>query len=135
MTGEGLVVEITGSKAKVRIEKKSACSGECSSCGLCNNPVYDVEAINKTDAKVGDRVKLFMPTKKVVGVAFLIYMAPILAVFLIMGICTVLNINNYINTALCLTAILSWFLLLRLFNKKADLKNVITEVIGQENEI
>lgn len=129
MTGEGVVVEIIGNKAKVRIEKKSACSGECSSCGLCSNPVYDVEAINKANAKVGEKVKLFMPTKKVVGIAFLVYMAPILTIFLIMGICTVFKINNYINTALCLGAILIWFLFLRLFNKKADLKNVITEIV------
>lgn len=129
MTGEGVVIETMGHMAKVRIEKKSACSGECSSCGLCNNPVYDIEAINNANAKAGDKVKLFMPTKKVVGVAFLVYMVPILAIFLIMGICTVFNINNYINATLCLISILLWLFLLRRFSKKADLKNIITEVI------
>lgn len=129
MTGEGVVIETMGNMAKVRIEKKSACSGECSSCGLCNNPVYDIEALNNADAKEGDRVKLFMPTKKVVGIAFLVYMAPILAVFLIMGICALFKIDNYINAALCLLAILIWFLCLRAFSKKTELKNVITEII------
>ena len=87
MTGEGIVVKTDGKNAIVRIEKKSACSGECSSCGLCENPVYNVEVTNEAGAKTGDRVRLYMPTGKVCASAFLVYMLPILIVFAAMGIC------------------------------------------------
>ena len=122
MTGEGIVVKTDGKNAVVRIEKKSACSGECSSCGLCDNPVYDVEVIN-------DKVSLYMPTSKVCASAFLVYMLPILAVFASMGICYLLKTPTYFTAAICIVVLAVWFFIIRRYSKKADLKSRIESII------
>lgn len=129
MTGEGTVVKTYGTKALVRIERKSACSGDCSSCGLCENPVFEVEAENTVGAAAGDTVRLFMPTAKVFLSAFLVYMLPILGIFAVMGFCSILGAPLYVNAILCSLVLIGWVLLIRAYNRKANLKSVITEII------
>ena len=129
MIGEGTVVKQNGKNATVRIEKKSACSGECSTCGLCSNPVYDAVAKNEAGAKVGDRVKLYMPTGKVFATAFLVYMLPLLCVFAIMGACWALKAPTPVTVILCITALVVWFALIRIYNKKSNLESTIIDII------
>lgn len=133
MTGEGTVVKTNGRYATVRIEKRSACSGECSSCGLCNNPVYDIEVINDAGAQTGDIVRLYMPTGKVYASAFLVYMLPILAVFSVMGVCSLLAVKTSITAILCVAVLAGWLWLIRTYNKKANLKSSIEEVVKQNS--
>ncbi len=129
MTGEGTVVNVNGTRATVRIEKKSACSGECSSCGLCENPVYDIEAKNSANANVGDKVLLYMPTGRVYIAAFLVYMLPIIAVFASMGICYLLGAPAYITAPLCGLILIAWIFVIRVYNKKANLDSEIKEIV------
>lgn len=130
MTGEGIVVKTHGTRATVRIEKKSACSGECSSCGLCDNPVYDIEVKNTVNACVGDTVKLYMPTGDVYRAAFLVYMLPILAVFAVMGICHLLSVPTAITAIICIAALAVWIAVIRRYNRNANLENEITEIVN-----
>lgn len=130
MTGEGTVVNTNGLRATVRIEKKSACSGECSSCGMCENPVYDVEAKNTVNACVGDVVKLYMPTGQVYRAAFLVYMLPILAVFAVMGICYLLQAHTAFTAGVCILVLALWILIIRKYNSRANLESEITEIIN-----
>lgn len=131
MTGEGTVVKINGECATVRIEKKSACSGECSSCGLCNNPVYDIDAKNIAGAAVGDKVILYMPTGRVYRAAFLVYMLPILAVFAVMGLCYMLSTPAYVTAPLCVLILAAWIYIIRIYNKRANLESEITEIVNK----
>ncbi len=131
MTGEGVVVKTDGSSATVRIEKKSACSGECSSCGMCKNPVYDVEAANNIGASAGDAVKLYMPSGKVYRAAFLVYMLPILVVFAVLGVCSLLNVRSVITAVVCAVALAVWFFLIRRYNSRANLQSEIIEIINK----
>lgn len=131
MTGEGIVVKTHGGHATVRIEKKSACSGECSSCGMCQNPVYDIKARNTAGAKTGDKVKLYMPTGEVYRAAFLVYMLPILAVFAVMGVCYVLSLAIYVTAIFCAAALAVWIYIIRRYNRKANLESEITEIVNE----
>ena len=127
MTGEGVVIRTSAQTAIVQIERKSACSGDCSSCGMCSNPVFDVEAENKIGAVAGDRVKLFMPTKKVYLSAFLVYMLPVLSILAVLGICSLLSVNPYVTALVALLAIAIWICIIRKYSKSADLKSVIVD--------
>lgn len=131
MTGEGTVVKINGNRATVRIEKKSACSGECSSCGLCENPVYDIEAKNSANADVGDKVVLYMPTGRVYFAAFLVYMLPIIAILAVMGICYLLSAPTYMTAVLCIIILAFWIYIIRAYNKKANLDSEIKEIVKE----
>ncbi len=130
MTGEGIVVKTSGLNATVRIERKSACSGECSSCGMCENPVFEVESENKIGAKIGDSVKLYMPTKKVYMSAFLVYLLPILVIFAVMGICSLMGANGYVTAASVVAAVIIWFAGIKRYNESANLKSKIIEIIN-----
>lgn len=131
MKGEGIVVKATGLTATVRIERKSACSGECSSCGMCENPVFDVDVQNKIGAKTGDKVKLYMPSKKVYMSAFLVYLLPILVIFAVMGVCSLIQAKGYVTAAWVLIAVVIWIAVIRKYNKSANLKSEIVEIIGR----
>lgn len=133
MTGEGIVIKIRGNTAIVRIEKKSACSGDCSSCGLCTTPVYDTEVINDANADVGDCVKLYMSTKKLYASALLVYMLPVLAIFAVMGVCGILNAPAAVTGALCVCALVGWICIIKVYGKRADLKSRAVEVISQKD--
>ncbi len=131
MTGEGTVVKIDGNRATVRIEKKSACSGDCSSCGLCENPVYEIEASNSAGAGIGDRVVLYMPTSRVYLAAFLVYMLPLIVVFAVMGICHLFSASFYITVSLCVLMLAAWLCAIRVYNKKANLDSEIKEIVKE----
>ena len=78
----GIVEEINGSTAKVRIQRMTSCGGNCGSCGGCDNTIV-VDAKNPIRAEKGDLVELEMSTKTVIGASFLAYVIPV--VFLIIG--------------------------------------------------
>lgn len=129
MTGEGTVVKICGETAVVRIERKSACSGDCAACGLCENPVFEIEVSNSLNASPGDVVRLYMPTAKVYLTAFLVYMLPLLAIFAIMGASLVFEIPDVLKVILYTIAIAGWICIVAGFNKRANLCSEIVEII------
>lgn len=131
MTGEGVVLSIEGTYATVRVEKKSACSGECESCGLCRKPIFDVKARNKAGAVAGDRVKLYLPSCKIYGAAFLVYMLPVLLILAVLGICSILGAPSYVAPVVCGVMLVVWLLTIRAYNKKSNLTSDIVEIVKE----
>ena len=129
MTGEGIVVKVYGDRATVRIKRESACSGECHSCGGCTDKSFLAEADNKAGAAEGDRVKLYTPAKKVFLYAFVVYMVPVLILMLTVGICRIVDTVNLYIVSFAIALFVIWFLSIRRFNKKANVKNTIIEII------
>lgn len=135
MIGEGIVIKNDGDTAVVRIEKKSACSGDCSSCGICSNPVYDTEVINKAGAVAGDVVKLYMPTKKIYISALLVYILPIIAIFAVLGLCNVVDAPNLFTAVACALVFGGWVWIIKLYGKNANLKSCATEIIRKGDKM
>lgn len=129
LTGEGIVVKVYGDRATVRIKRESACSGECHSCGGCTDKSFIAEAENKAGASEGDRVKLYLPTGKVYFYAFAVYMVPVLILMLTVGICRIADTVNLYAVLFAIALFVIWFIWIRRYNKKEDIKNVITEII------
>jgi len=69
---------VGGNEAVVRISKASACSHDCSQCGGCSNPTYNMTVCNPVGAKLGDRVQIEASSSKVHVMAFLLYIVPVL---------------------------------------------------------
>ena len=81
MEEEGRVIKIEGKLAQVEIEKKSTCRA----CGLCsmrgkNTMIAEVE--NTIGAKVGERVRIEIPSSIVLKGALLFYTLPLVALIL-----------------------------------------------------
>lgn len=88
MKQTGTVTKLLGNGvAQVSIERGTACGGHCSGCGEC---VYGkqifVEAENKVLAKPGDRVTIESETGVIMRVAVLIYLVPVVMLFLGYGL-------------------------------------------------
>lgn len=66
--------------AIVAVERRSACSGDCDSCHGCahQTEIVMVTAHNDAGAKLGDVVRVESESKRVLGLALLLYIMPML---------------------------------------------------------
>ncbi|WIF94382.1 SoxR reducing system RseC family protein [Caminicella sporogenes] len=98
MKRTGKVIEIKGNRAKVTLQKHSAC-GNCGACHIGDeNMNIDIDAINEINAKVGDFVEIDLETPNVLMAAFIAYGIPfftlIFGIFGSFKIFEILNISN-----------------------------------------
>lgn len=78
----GLVVELKEDKALVNIKRKSAC-GKCKACDLGNSDAKELNILvdNSLNAQVGDSVNLLMETPDFLKAAMLVYLLPLITLF------------------------------------------------------
>jgi len=75
---EGVVVEIDGDTAKVRVSRH----GDCSGCGSCpGDQAMTLDASNGLGASQGQRVLVELPEEGLVKSAFVVFALPLLALF------------------------------------------------------
>lgn len=77
----GVVVELNGKFSKVKLMRDSAC-GSCGACqmGDESKEVFLV-ARNNQEAELGDIVEVSMPTAGILSAAFIMYVIPLLSLF------------------------------------------------------
>lgn len=78
---QGVVEQVLGTQAHIRMERSPACSS-CGSRHMCYGDSSEdllVEIDNTLKAKVGDRVEISMPTGSLLRLSVLVYCGPILA--------------------------------------------------------
>lgn len=90
ITENAIVVAIDNNETWIETQRKSAC-GQCSAnkgCGtsvlskVIGNKLSKMKAINKIDAQVGDEVIVGLNEKNLLKGAFMMYMLPLLFLFL-----------------------------------------------------
>ena len=90
ITENAIVVAIENNETWIETQRKSAC-GQCSAnkgCGtsvlskVIGNKLSKMKAINKIDALVGDEVVVGLNEKNLLKGAFMMYMLPLLFLFL-----------------------------------------------------
>ena len=75
----GVVMSTDGDKAKVVMQRHSAC-GDCKGCRWGEeDSSMEIEAINSINAKIGDHVEIDMEHQNVLFAAFIAYMIPLIA--------------------------------------------------------
>ena len=76
---EGVVLEVNGIMAKVKTSRHN----DCENCGACpGNSALVLEARNMLDAKPGDRVVIEVREVNMLKAAFIVYMLPLVAIFI-----------------------------------------------------
>jgi len=75
----GTIISTDGDRAKVVLQRHSAC-GDCQGCRWGDEDMkMEIEAINSIRAKAGDRVEIDMENQNVLAAAFIAYMIPLIA--------------------------------------------------------
>lgn len=84
MKQTGYVIKEKGTDVTVQIVRATACGDKCSNCSAgCEKEVIDIDVLNRLDAKVGNYVEIESESKKVLKMAFLVYILPI--IFMLAG--------------------------------------------------
>lgn len=81
ITERGIIEKVVRQKARVRIQKGSACANcaQRSACHIDSDRPMIVEVDNELDAKDGDWVELSMPSRSLMKISFVVYFVPVLA--------------------------------------------------------
>ena len=80
-----IIAILDSSTAQVSVKRASACGHDCTSCGACgimDKPLV-IEVENTICAKVGDVVEIESETKKVLYLASIVYLVPVLLFFVL----------------------------------------------------
>jgi sigma-E factor negative regulatory protein RseC len=82
MKEQGVVVEVRGAAAIVRLEEQGGCSS-CSSAGACKAEAGGrlLEAENRIGAKAGDHVEVELSGGSFITASLVVYMVPVLFLF------------------------------------------------------
>ncbi len=128
MEQTGYVVSVSGGAARVRVDRESACGGNCVSCKGCPSNAVIVDVANNLDLRRGDVVTLYEDTKKVLGYAAIGY--GLMAVLLVAG--AVLGFMIFRRDFMALVgaavALLVGFLTVKLFFRNAGAEFKVTEI-------
>ena len=75
---------VNATTAKVAVKRKSACSGDCHTCHGCPHPdeIVMVDADNFVGAQKGDDVIVSSDTNRVLKLAAMLYLMPVVLFFL-----------------------------------------------------
>lgn len=144
MKQTGLVVEIVNDKAKIRMQRHTAC-GDCGACQVSESQLkLTLEAENIVGAKPGDFVEVDMETLDFLSATIIVYLFPLLALMIgiIGGFYGVLALGFSFNTAQGIAAVLGilaaalTYLGIRYneakFRNMKKYKPVITSIINRE---
>ncbi len=74
----GDIIAIEGEYATVRVKLINSCSSSCENYGICKKHEEDIVALNKINAKVGERVKLEYENGPYLLFAFITFWLPII---------------------------------------------------------
>lgn len=141
MTQHGIVEQISGTQVYVRVAKTSMCGENCASCkGGCTPGEQTVLAVNETDEALqpGDVVLLETETGKVIANAALVYLLPLLCLFIAYFIAAAYTQSELVCALAALLSSLCAFLLIRIWDIYIKRKNTflvrICQVLKKNNE-
>jgi len=110
----GEVTAVHGNTATVKVKKHSACAECRHKCAMAHEAKeVAVTADNRAEARVGDSVVLELSDREVLKAAFLIYIVPVLFLFIGVGLGTVLGLTETHALLMGLAGLVSSFLLLK----------------------
>ncbi|MCG8502644.1 MAG: SoxR reducing system RseC family protein [Firmicutes bacterium] len=130
----GVITEVHNNKAIIQIKRATACGGECHKCSGCETTLQKVEARNGIEAKVGQTVQLEMKDSTILFAAFLVYIIPLVMLFIGYGAGSALFADDLIGGFCGVLFMGMSFWVLKRKDKKLHQSQkyelVITKIIG-----
>ena len=125
----GVVIKTEGEYAKIQVDKRS----ECKKCGMCAFPknadsvVFRAE--NKVGAKEGDKVNIITAEKGKWLSMLLVFGVPLIIIGVVFLIAFLNSWSEIIMPIVGLGAIIIWFIVLGILDKKLKKLNAFTTEI------
>ena len=128
MTNVGVVIKILpDSMAEVAVTRRTACGGNCSSCGGCAyEGTMKTVASNKVNAKCGDEVVIESKSSRVYGAVILAYIMPIVLFLVGYAVAAALGCSEGICIVVSFLTLAVSAAVLILFQRSRNKKNTIT---------
>ena len=133
MITEGIVKKLDGNLAVVSVIRRDSCGGNCSSCGGCEKKEAVTYAENRINAGVGDRVRLESDSKRVLGVAFLLYILPVIVFVAVYVIMSELEFNAKGIAAAEFIAAIVYIVLVRLLGINTKITVAATKILDRSD--
>ena len=126
----GRVIDITENIARVEVQRTSACGENCAMCkGGCVPTKHIATANNAVGAKPGDMVKIETDDAAVLKSAALVYILPILILFVFYAAAYILTENTVISSILGAVGLIGGFCILKAVDKKVAPVPEIAQII------
>lgn len=127
----GTVVELTQGKATLQIPRSTACGDKCGSCSShCKQEKIEIDVKNRLNAVVGDRVEVESETKTILGAAFLVYIVPVVMLFVGMIVANMIAnsmgilLNEFVSLLIGVVFMAITFLGIRLYDRQHSKKQI-----------
>ena len=138
----GSIVSLFDNTAYVFMKHEDGCSGKHDCCPFKDSHVnavmmknFMITAHNRINAKVGDLVEISVSEKKLSGFAFLLFIFPLLMIFLGALVGYLISINSYQTNIFSITGGIFGFLLslyiIRRIDKNPKNAFEITKIISK----
>jgi sigma-E factor negative regulatory protein RseC len=83
MKQTGYVIKEKGAHITVQVLRATACGDKCSGCGAgCERELINVEVPNELNASIGNQVEIESESKKVLKLAFFVYILPLVGLLI-----------------------------------------------------
>lgn len=130
----GLVTKVYENTAIVQIKRATACGGKCQSCSGCETTPQKVEVFNAIGAKEGQTVQMEMQDSYVLFAAFMVYIIPLVVLFIGYWLGNVIFANDLIAGITGVTLLIFSFLVLRKIDGRLKSSNryqpTITKILS-----
>ena len=130
MLGIGRVLDTTKNIARVEVKRASACGENCAMCkGGCVPTKHIATANNAVGAKPGDMVKIETDDAAILKSAALVYILPILILFVFYAIAYILTESAMVSSILGAVGLIGGFCILKAVDKKVAPVPEIVQII------
>ena len=135
MTQTAVVTKILDrGAALVEVERKTACGGDCGSCGgTCSfKNKLSVMASNSISASVGDSVVIESESSKIIGAAALVYLLPLLVFILGYSISSAAGMAEGTSIAVSVMSLAAGMVLTAAISRMRKRKKISFDIISIE---
>lgn len=119
MRAEAIVESVRENNCVVLVKRGSACGDNCKNCSAgCKNTMTRVVVKNPLNAMAGDLVLIETDSKKILKIAFLVYIVPLLLFFTGYIISGIFSDNEAVSILISVIIFLASFLISKVYDSK-----------------
>ena len=126
-----VIALIDENKAKVRVERMSACGHDCSTCEGCGLQAAPIEAIanNSVGAKVGDTVLVESSSQAVLRLASLTYLLPVALFFALFFVLRSVGVAESVSAVFAILGFVCGLFGAVFGNRKGQIDTTIVRIV------